>query len=379
MRGIGRFGSGMLVVALAVVAAGCSGDDDDAGASATSTAAAGAPATSAATGATVADSAPDSAPDSVPTFTGDPNSPFCGVATEMDAVEKDPENPFDPTFYETMISTMTPLYDELATTAPSDIAIDIAIEREAFSALSGALAAVDYQFLDVELSAIPDSPEIDHAKDRVDAYLEQVCGIERDDDDDSGPPATEGTVRELLEQQFVDGGATAEQATCMVDFMASAPSGSDMEIGIGVMAACGYTQPLVDAGFTADEAECAVDYLSTNEITGSEVEMGIALVAACGITAPLVDAGFTEDEAQCVVETLAAQPDVDTSDSTALGLAVINTCNITRFFTERGFSEEQATCMLEQLSGVTDLDDERAVIAGLIEVCVGVTPPTTTG
>jgi len=286
----------------------------------------------------------------------------------MDAVERDPENPFDSAFYESMITTMRPLYDELVAAAPPEIAAALAVEAATFAELDAVFAAVGYQFLDVELSAIPDSPEIDAAKARVNAYLDQVCGIVRDNES-SDPPAIEGTLRDLLVGQFVEGGATPEQAACMVEFVASAPPGSDMELGIAVMATCGFVQPLIDAGFSADEAACAVDFLSTAELAGSEVAMGIALVAACGIVQPLIDAGFSADEAQCVIDTLAST-DLDVDDTGALGLSVISACNVTSFFTDRGFTDEQATCMLAELAGVGDLTDDEAVVDSLVEVCV---------
>lgn len=370
--------------------AACGGGDDDAAAVPTTAPATTAPATTAAVTATtepvatttVAGSAPTgtSPGTTEPTFTGDPDSEFCGVAREMDEVVTDPENPFDATFYEGMITTMRSLYDELLDAAPDEIVADLVVEIDAFEAMGAVFADVDYQFLDVELGLIPDSPEIDGAKARVDAYLDQVCAIARDTDDGDDPP-TQGTVRELLVEQFESQGATAEQADCMVTYLASSPEGSDMELGIGVMATCGFTQPLIDAGFTAEEAECAVEYLSTADLGGSEVQMGIALVAACNITQPMIDAGFTEDEAACVVQTLADRPDLDVDDNAAVGMVIIEACQITRFFTDRGFSEDEAACMIAELGDVADLDDEDAVLEQLVEKCVlsdasGATPTT---
>lgn len=372
-----------IVAAIAVVLASCAGDDDAAEPSPTEPPGTTTPATEpaeppAATSTPASGSAPVT---TAPTFEGDPDSEFCGLAREMDAVESEPENPFDNAFYEQMVTTMAPMYAEFTAAAPPEIAADAALEGEAFGGLVAAFEAVEYRFLDLDLSAVPHSPEIVAAKARVDAYLLQVCGVERDSDD--GPPPGEGTVRDLLVDQFVSSGATEEQADCMVDFVASAPAGSDMELGIGVMATCGFTQPLIDAGFSEDEADCAVDFLSNaemaGELGGDEIEMGIALVAACGITQPLIDAGFTAEEADCVVDTLAAEPDVDTGDSAELGLEVINACGITRFFTERGFTEEQATCMLAEMAEAGDLADEDAVIESLVAACVTGTsvPPTT--
>ena len=380
-----------IVAALALVLTACGGDDDDAESAATSAAEPTTPATSpettpATTPGTAADPtgpATGSAPDtSVPTFAGDPDSEFCVTARAMDDIGSEPENPFDNTFYEEMVATMSPMYDDFVATAPPEIADAAAVEAEAFAGLAAAFAAVDFQFLDLDLSAVPQGPEITAAKARVDGYLQQVCGIERDSDD--GPPPGEGTVRELLADQFVSSGATAEQADCMVDFIATAPEGSDMQLGLGVMGTCGFTQPLIDAGFTADEAACTVDFLSdadvAGELDGDEIEMGIALVAACGITQPLIDAGFTADEADCVVETLAAETEIDAEQTAELGLTVINACGITRFFTERGFTEEQATCMLAELAEAEDMSDEDAVVDAVVAACVtdvSVAPTTT--
>lgn len=374
-------------VAAAVLAAlglaACGGDDDAAGTGETSpntapaeTALPPAPTTRAGTTAPTPASQPSppvpdvSATDvSVPEFTGDADSEFCGVAAELEEVsDAEPENPFDSAFYRDTFTRFNELYPQLVATAPPEIAADVEAERASFEDMQAVFADVDYNFLDVDLGLLPDSPELDAAKARVDAYLDQVCGIERDRDDD-GP--REGTMRDLLAGTFIERGATAEQAACMVDYLADTEgAGSDFEMGIGVMAACGFTQPLIDEGFTEEQAECAVDYLSTADTSGSETEIGIALVAACGITQTLVDEGFTEDEAQCVVDYLAAADDIDTSDTTQLGLDVIRACEITRFFEERGFTVEQARCMIDELAATDDISDEDAVLNRITDTCV---------
>lgn len=382
MRGTSRIISGLSATALAIALTACSGDDD-----ASPDTTAQPPATTAPTSAVVPTTpgtggpttAPaPSTPGSAPQFSGDPDSAFCQAAGELDEIDSEPDNPFDSEFYEGMLTTMSSLYDELAAAAPPELAADVTVEVDSFAELVAEFTRVDFEFLDVNLSAVPDSPELDAARARVSAYLGQVCDIERDAD--AGPPPGDGTVRDLLIEQFTSNGATPEQADCMVDVLAEAPNGSDAELGIAAMAGCGYTQPLVELGFTPEEAECAVDHLSNADITtGSDVELGIALVAACGITQPLVDAGFTPEEADCVVDTLAADPDIDVNDSTQLGLEVIDACSITRFFTERGFSEEQAQCMIDSLAGFDDLSDEDAVLDQVVAECVTEVPPTTAG
>jgi hypothetical protein len=365
-------------VALAALgAAGCGGGDDAADTTEpTQNTSVTAPA---ATVPTTADARPDStavseppasAPDgSMPEFTGDQDSEFCGVAAELEEVsDAQPENPFDPEFYRDTFTRFNELYPQLVAAAPPEIAADVDVEGASFEDMQAVFADVDYNFLDVDLALLPDSPELDAAKARVDAYLDQVCGIARDRDDDA---PREGTMRDLLADTFIERGATDEQAACMVDYLAeSETGGSEFEMGIGVMAACGFTQPLIEEGFTEEQADCAVDYLSTADTSGSETEIGIALVAACGITQPLIDEGFTEDEAQCVVEYVAAAGDVDTSDTSQLGLDVIKACGITRFFEERGFTTEQARCMVDELTMIDDISDEDAVLDQVVATCV---------
>lgn len=149
-----------LVVAGLVVLGGCSGDDSN-----------------------DEDAAPPSTSEA-PTFTGDPDSAFCGLLREVDIDATINGEAGTPETVTAGFQRLVTVLDQVAEAAPEEIAADAAALADGMAALDGALAAVGYDF-DV-LAVSPDAAEITEAVndpaftiagDRLQAYRKQVCGL----------------------------------------------------------------------------------------------------------------------------------------------------------------------------------------------------------
>ena len=99
------------------------------------------------------------------------------------------------------------------------------ILADQFNAFFDQLEDVDFNFAEIDPSEL-DSPEADAASERIDEF----CGLDPDagetvttDDaaatDDTGGAVVsdEGTVQDMLLQQFTAMGMTEDQANCLVD------------------------------------------------------------------------------------------------------------------------------------------------------------------
>jgi hypothetical protein len=221
-----------MVAALALASGACGGDDDAAeDAPATSDAAEDAAATSDA-----ADVGDDSGGD------GDSNnSEWCqlarGVESESDLL--DDVDFTDPEAIEDAFQQVIDSLEDAADSAPEEIEADVELTLDGFNELFDALQAVDFDFLEIDQS-FAENPEVEAASDRIEAYNERECGIERDSDvtddtdtdtstGDGDAGSDEGTLRDQLLAQFTAMGMTEDQANCLVDnidFAEVADSGS---------------------------------------------------------------------------------------------------------------------------------------------------------
>ena len=161
-------------------------------------------------------------------FAGDPGSDWCVAARDIEvlsnALDTENLNFADPAAVESAYTALLDAVDDARGLAPSEIAADVETTYNGFSQLADALAAVDWNFLDADLSIIDElDAEMTAAGDRVGDYNEQVCGIAQDDDDDIeaadggddfDPSA--GTPREQMAAGLVALGFTVEEADCIV-------------------------------------------------------------------------------------------------------------------------------------------------------------------
>ncbi|MEO0495676.1 MAG: hypothetical protein AAF081_19890 [Actinomycetota bacterium] len=149
---------------------------------------------------------------------------------------------FDPLQVQQWIDSSVGLLDEAIATAPSEIEGDLRIIREDFDLIVEQLVAADYDFFAAStvLETI-ETVEADAASDRIDAYVESVCGV---DPDEAGEDFVENVFdsenvdailgNETLFNQIIggmteDGEMTEEQATCFL-------SNLDGEVVSGLMA-----------------------------------------------------------------------------------------------------------------------------------------------
>lgn len=123
-------------------------------------------------------------------FTGDDSAGFCAVADQLD--ENDPLDELsadaDPTEVEQQWQDYKSVIDEVAATAPAEIAEDFAKIAGGVKTFGDAYSAAGWDeaaFAEVmqtnpEIQELLASPEFDAAGTRVDAYIEQVCGLVAD-------------------------------------------------------------------------------------------------------------------------------------------------------------------------------------------------------
>ncbi|MGH9133917.1 MAG: hypothetical protein ACRDZZ_08285 [Ilumatobacteraceae bacterium] len=206
----------MLVAALALVGAACGGDDD---------------------------ASTDDAAESDSGDTGDNGDggddggsgggEFCDLARGVEEGEDLLEGVdfSDPDAIEDAYRTMIDRINDASDSAPDEIRDDIELVIDRSEAVFEALEDADFNILDVDQSVLED-PEAEAASERIDAYLDNECGIttdsddsdDTDDSDDSGDTGdtgdtgdVEGTIRDQLLTQFTAMGMTEDQANCLVD------------------------------------------------------------------------------------------------------------------------------------------------------------------
>ncbi len=163
-----------LLALAGLVAAGCSGDDDEGSASTTRderSTTADAPASSSRT----------TAP---PEYSGDPGSPFCTLLRATDPATVLSGDAEDPASVEAAFARLTEVLADALDAAPPEISDDVALVAAGIGALDGALAAAGYDFQALatseaaaEISAAVNDPAFVDAGARLSAYRGQVCGL----------------------------------------------------------------------------------------------------------------------------------------------------------------------------------------------------------
>ena len=218
-------------------------------------------------------------------FTGDVDSPFCVAGRQVDELQQTPPNPLDSDSYRAAVEGTLELMPELVANAPAELADDLPLAQAYFESVHAAFADAGFDVLAVEFGTIPDDPATRAARDRIEDYMEQVCGVPADDDDDDDDELpTEGTMRDYLIAQFTEAGNTVEQADCMIEFMrTNSTDGDSQALGFALIRECGLTSQWVASGFTQEQADCMVAELRKLPEDVSDAEMEAALVGGCGL------------------------------------------------------------------------------------------------
>jgi hypothetical protein len=167
--------------------------------------------------------------DSDTVFSGDADSDWCVAARDIDVLvdrlDSEEFNVADPAAVEAAFSSIVTEFENARDLAPDEIADDVQTSLEGFAMLTDELEAVDWDFLDADLTVIEElDAEMDESSDRIGRYNEEVCGIAYAAADDESASADDGsfdpgagTAREQMEVGLVELGFTAEEAACIVD------------------------------------------------------------------------------------------------------------------------------------------------------------------
>ncbi|MFT5269951.1 MAG: hypothetical protein ACI88C_003397 [Acidimicrobiales bacterium] len=139
---------------------------------------------------------------------------------------------------------------------PSEISADLDQSIEAFTILASAFEDVNWVFLDLDLSIIDrlDAP-MELATYNIDSYNFAECGIGLDPgpapvisndgggEGDADIAEFDGTIRERAVQSLVDGGLSAEEANCILQYLdfTDPTVMSDPSALLAVFADCGIS------------------------------------------------------------------------------------------------------------------------------------------
>lgn len=132
----------------------------------------------------------------------------------------------NPEVLERTYTEMLQVMSQAQQIAPPQIAGDVSAALLGFGELSAALAAVNWSFLDLDLSVIDGLDEqLSTAGFNIEKYNFEVCGIGEDpgdapvpgDDGSADDIPTEGTIRDQAVTGLVESGFTQQEAECLLD------------------------------------------------------------------------------------------------------------------------------------------------------------------
>jgi len=195
MKASGLVAAGALV---ALVLAGCGGDNSASVSNATSSGAtnsvtsstAKAPASSA--GTTAPSSGASSNNTTTPSFKGDANSDFCTFVKDIANSDLGQNLGEDPTKLKDQLQQVSDVMAKAQSKAPAEIKDDLATVTDAIKKYRDFLAQYDYDIAKLTAAAQKDptilqnvtnsfsDAKFEQASNRVEAYGEQVCGITTD-------------------------------------------------------------------------------------------------------------------------------------------------------------------------------------------------------
>ncbi len=188
-----------------------------------------------------------------PTFQGDAGSDWCVAAQEVEDASAaiDAVDFTDPAAVEEAFTEALRLMEMAIEFAPPELQGDLDVTLEGFKQLQDALIAVDYDFLNADLSVLEDRDAImQAASDNIEVYNEQVCGITADgsgNTDDTTPGSSgndfdpgAGTIREQATAELVASGFTEAEASCIFDNLdfTDPALADDMTAIVGVFDLC---------------------------------------------------------------------------------------------------------------------------------------------
>jgi hypothetical protein len=170
----------------------------------------------------------DQATGIVVTYVGDSNSDWCVASRQLD-IESDRLDSLDftdPVAMEAAFTDLIGMYEGAVPLAPPELKDYVSISISELLTLQAVLVAVDYNFVNADLSALDDLGGIvQNANDNIELYNEQVCGTPAGVDsgetvlgaDNGGFDPGAGTIRDQAVAEFVNSGFTEQEASCIFD------------------------------------------------------------------------------------------------------------------------------------------------------------------
>ncbi|MFT7474679.1 MAG: hypothetical protein ACI81L_001607 [Verrucomicrobiales bacterium] len=138
-------------------------------------------------------------------FSGDDSGDFCKMVREFE--ENDLFDNFGPSIGPEFFEEVEALYGEVISIAPTEIRPDFEASLEGIREMGALFAKYEYNFLDENLGAEMDvlsTSTLDAPGERIEAYLEEVCGIEDEPEVDT-PGALDGLLPEGLDPADLEG------------------------------------------------------------------------------------------------------------------------------------------------------------------------------
>jgi hypothetical protein len=197
---------------------------------------------------------------------------WCDLATQIDSSfdEGDDFDFTDPEAVEQQLARSSDLLDGAVDAAPDEIKDDVEATVEGWKLLVAEFASADFDVMNVDVDKMDElSAAFDEASGRVEEFNETECGITTDDttagdtddtddtddtvaDEDtegadatvpsSGSAPSDGTLRQVLINQFTSLGLTEDEATCIadkVDLTDPAMASGDPTAMLGLFEECG--------------------------------------------------------------------------------------------------------------------------------------------
>ncbi len=130
---------------------------------------------------------------------------FCDLATELENSDPFGDDVGFDSFNKDFFDRIDDVFSRVSSAAPSAIKADTETMRDGFREFADLLDEYDYNLFDPDLGTAMenlDTAELDAASERVNTYVEDECGIDLSDGDDSTSGLTDDPAVQDLAEDF---------------------------------------------------------------------------------------------------------------------------------------------------------------------------------
>lgn len=263
---------------------------------------------------------------------------FCDFAQQQEdldqAVNGGEVNIFEPDEFRGAFDELFELTEQAADIAPEEIRADFELVRDGLSDVRSQLEDVDYDITAINEEDFADTEEQNAASDRIEAFIEEECGIvdsdvELSDDQLQEQLEESGAGGGLIAQAFVEAGLTEDQANCLAERVTFDELLAFGETADGTppaeffedLDACGVSlEQLTELGAMGGEdlgdldlgeelgEESVEDLLDDMEDVAPSTGGDLPPEAVDIFVSTLVERGFTEEEARCLAGPILEDP-----------------------------------------------------------------------